>query len=376
MGMNFTGYYTEEFYHNDDMFIFLDILARNNPYAVDAYLNDVNNAKLEMVRENYAEFRKFHKVSDFTDVLEWFVLNNKPLPVDVAIIDEAQDLTTLQWEVCRVAFSQCKRVYVAGDDDQAIYEWSGADVKRFLTLGGKRTILDKSYRLPSNILELAKKISSGISNRVEKDFEPVSQGGTINYYNSVDEVKIVPKESYYFLSRNNFFLRWHEDTLRQRALVYWKRDIISADPRVVAAINAFERVRQGESPDDLDIKYKRFLRAAVDMSKPWFDNFVLDLDELAYYRDLVRSRISTTETDLEVNSIHGVKGGEADNVVLLLDFTRAVKESFERTPDAELRCLYVAVTRARHNLHIIYSNGKTGYDYYLNQILGNTRWAT
>jgi superfamily I DNA/RNA helicase len=66
-----------------------------------------------------------------------------------------------------------------------------------------------------------------------------------------------------------------------------------------------------------------------------------------------------------INTIHGVKGGEADNVVIKLDFTKSVRENFENNPDSELRCLYVACTRAKKNLHIVFSNSKNGYDSYI-----------
>ena len=69
---------------------------------------------------------------------------------------------------------------------------------------------------------------------------------------------------------------------------------------------------------------------------------------------------------ITVSTIHGVKGGEADEVVMRLDITKAVKESIETNPNSEYRCLYVAFTRAKQNLHIIFSSTKNGYDTYLN----------
>jgi superfamily I DNA/RNA helicase len=68
---------------------------------------------------------------------------------------------------------------------------------------------------------------------------------------------------------------------------------------------------------------------------------------------------------LTVDTIHGVKGGEADNVVLMLDYTKAVKANVERNLDAELRCLYVAVTRAKKKLHIVYSSSTNGFDQFI-----------
>ena len=53
------------------------------------------------------------------------------------MVDEAQDLTPLQWDMVVKIASAVDRVYIAGDDDQAIYEWNGADVNLFQTFPGK-----------------------------------------------------------------------------------------------------------------------------------------------------------------------------------------------------------------------------------------------
>ena len=54
---------------------------------------------------------------DFSDMLER-ALEQPPLSVDVAIVDEAQDLTTIQWQVIEHLFQNVKKLYIAGDDDQ------------------------------------------------------------------------------------------------------------------------------------------------------------------------------------------------------------------------------------------------------------------
>ena len=69
--------------------------------------------------------------------------------------------------------------------------------------------------------------------------------------------------------------------------------------------------------------------------------------------------------NINVNTIHGVKGGEADNVVLYLGVTRAIYKNFEDNLDAELRCLYVACTRAKKALHIVYAKGVYNYQQFI-----------
>lgn len=369
MGMKFTGYYSEEFYSNDDKYLFLHMMKRNNPEAAAKYEDDINTKVLQDVEHNYRRFKEHIGVHDFTDLIERFIEVGEALPVDYAIIDEAQDLTTLQWKMCEVAFKTCKRVYVAGDDDQAIYEWSGADVHYFLNLKATDTeILHQSYRLKSTVLQLAMRVSKQITTRVDKRFNPdVREGdGSITYHNELNDIKITPGESWYFLSRNNWFLSLYRDFLRSQALVFVDKDGLSYDQHHVDAINLFENARKrGVLIDVEEIKLKSYTTGKLDLSKPWFEALTIPGNAASYYRDLIRTKADLHNRSLTVDTIHGVKGGEADNVVLLLDCTKAVKRNMERNLDSELRCLYVAITRAKKNLHIVYSSSTNGYDRYI-----------
>ena len=162
INMNFLGYYTEDLVNNDDKYLFYCSLKKNNPVYASRMTEELDLRKVERVDNNYDRFKKEIGIVDFDDLLVHCIKRGKSLPVKVAIIDEAQDLTTLQWEFCNTMFKDCDKVYVAGDDDQAIYEWSGADVPKFLSISKVSKdviILDKSYRLKSNILDFSKNIS-------------------------------------------------------------------------------------------------------------------------------------------------------------------------------------------------------------------------
>ena len=54
-----------------------------------------------------------------------------------------------------------------------------------------------------------------------------------------------------------------------------------------------------------------------------------------------------------MSTIHGAKGGEADNVILFTDLSPAADEAFRIGNDDVHRVFYVAVTRAKQNLYII-----------------------
>jgi superfamily I DNA/RNA helicase len=56
---------------------------------------------------------------------------------------------------------------------------------------------------------------------------------------------------------------------------------------------------------------------------------------------------------IKLSTIHGAKGGEADNVLLLTDLSTKFAKEYEKNPDDVNRLLYVGITRARQSLHIV-----------------------
>jgi len=56
---------------------------------------------------------------------------------------------------------------------------------------------------------------------------------------------------------------------------------------------------------------------------------------------------------ITMSTIHGAKGGEADNVLLLPDITKSAVDNNDIDPDELHRLFYVAVTRAKQALHIL-----------------------
>jgi superfamily I DNA/RNA helicase len=71
-------------------------------------------------------------------------------------------------------------------------------------------------------------------------------------------------------------------------------------------------------------------------------------------------KILSEDPRIRVSTIHRAKGGEADNVAILMDSTKACVESEDQ--DAERRVWYVGMTRAKKELHIIEKSGRYGFD--------------
>jgi DNA helicase II / ATP-dependent DNA helicase PcrA len=74
---------------------------------------------------------------EYYDMISKFVEKEKCPLLDVVFLDEAQDLSPLQWDMFFYIESKCSRSYIAGDDDQTIYTFQGADPKIFINLKGK-----------------------------------------------------------------------------------------------------------------------------------------------------------------------------------------------------------------------------------------------
>ena len=72
------------------------------------------------------------------------------------------------------------------------------------------------------------------------------------------------------------------------------------------------------------------------------------------------------EARVKLSTIHAAKGGEADNVLLILDNTKTIREAIEKSTDKEdeeNRIWYVGVTRTKQNLYIMAAKKEDkGYD--------------
>ena len=89
---------------------------------------DIEWFHFEFVERAYRKYKEKHLLLDFTDLLERIIDAPERLPtLEVLIVDEAQDMSQLQWRLVLELASRAKRSYIAGDDDQAVYNWAGAD---------------------------------------------------------------------------------------------------------------------------------------------------------------------------------------------------------------------------------------------------------
>ena len=64
-----------------------------------------------------------------------------------------------------------RQVYISGDDDQAIYNWAGADVRYFIKLPGEVETLKQSFRCSKVIQNLSGRIINRVKFRRAKQWK-------------------------------------------------------------------------------------------------------------------------------------------------------------------------------------------------------------
>ncbi len=102
--------------------------------------------------------------------------------LEYIMIDEFQDIDTIQYELMKVLCGYHKNLFIVGDPDQTIYTWRGANVKFLLDFDrafpGTRTILmTQNYRSTPQILAAANSLISKNKNRIKKELLPTLPDG-------------------------------------------------------------------------------------------------------------------------------------------------------------------------------------------------------
>jgi len=346
---------------------------------------EVSWIEQDYFNSQYSNYRTENDIYDFTDLLECFAPNAHKMGYEWIIVDEAQDLMALQWEVVRGLAKNATGVIVAGDDDQAIYQWSGAAVDIFLSLEhSRKTVLDKSYRLPKKVFEVANNITSRIKNRYDKEWTPRNENGQVSTVYNMEEVKLSEGE-WLILVRNNALIPGICDYLKTQGYNYWSKMKPPFDENLVRDIRCWETMRAGgaitlnqarrvyarmrvgagykrgfkELPDfprDERVTLELLLKqGGLKTDAPWHEAFTgEEPDELEYMRKILRSGEKLSKPRIVVSTIHSIKGGEADNVLLYLDMSRRTAQMAETRKDEEARVFYVGVTRARKKLFLMH----------------------
>ena len=347
---------------------------------------DIERSTLYLLSEELKKFKKEKGLKDFTDLLEDFIDKDIQPTFEVLFIDEAQDLSKIQWEMVRVLWSNAKKTYIAGDDDQAIFKWAGADVDHFIAL--KEEVddiktLNQSYRIPGGpIHELSQKIIGKVQNRFSKEYKTIPEAWILKRYSDITQVDM-SQGNWLILSSANHFLEDAKDLCEIQGWYYQYRGINSVPLKLLLALNNWEAWRKGAYLNHLEIrniyeylgsnvlpgfKKGKTLQSedkytlkecqekhGLTTDKVWYEAFEgLDTITENYIRNMRANGEKINKNPrIIMSTIHGAKGGEADKVLLMQDLTNAALETFSHDPDELHRLFYTGATRAKRELHVL-----------------------
>ena len=199
---------------------------------------DIEWHHFEFVERTYRHYKNANYLLDFTDLLELAVVESDHLPeLDVLIVDEAQDLSRLQWNLVEALAEKAKRVFLAGDDDQAVFTWAGADVKSFLSFRGHITVLEQSYRVPARVHTLANEIVTRIRERQEKTWRPRDFAGEVCTYYRFEDIPIADGQ-WLLLAATNYMLNPIHEWLKSLGLLFERNGIPSLSANIAHAVAA------------------------------------------------------------------------------------------------------------------------------------------
>jgi len=352
--------------------------------------------RLQYLDDIITGFKDENNLYDYTDMIVRYTLDPIINNFDVLFIDEAQDMPTIQYEMIDKLIKHSKETFIAGDDDQAIFRWMGADVDRFIDLKGSVQVLDKSYRCPERIFRLANTIISKVSNRRQKTWSPKSEQGKVKRVTHLRHIDLT-EGNWLILGRTkkirNEMIEGH---LKSLGMWYGRGDHRPISRTVLNAIYAWNRLQDNQTISYGDVQYiynqivakgrlKRGAKTFKDEDKDkiytldilkkdhgllvdgqWYEvmNKISEYD-VAYIRRLLDlGEDLQKEPRIKTSTIHQAKGGECDNVVVLTDIGKIVYKSYTKNPDDEHRVFYVAVTRAKENLYIVDPQTTNFYSMY------------
>ena len=347
---------------------------------------------LEQINQDLIDYKNDYEMFEFSDMISEFTRKKLCPSLDAVFLDEAQDLNPLQWEMFFYIESCCKRSYIAGDDDQAIYSFQGADPKTFINLQGVMDPQIISRRVPKEVHKVALSILDNIDERRVKDWEPRDAKGKVIENLEFEDIDF-SKGQWMIITRTNEQMKNLVPILQETGYRFDCKfnDLLPLE--VMKAINDWDRLNKGAniSGEEAQNIYQ-FLKCDTGDVKYGFSSGKtlaevdsIDMDELRsehgllaegdwsvlkfkdYQIDYIKELVASGEdlnkpARIKLSTIHAVKGEEAENVILFTDLERIIYNAAQVNKDTEHRLFFVGVTRAKENLFIM----NQGYEYQYN----------
>lgn len=358
----------EIFYLNSDSPYFQMIgKAINRDVSIrEEYDRNEHNSKeikwhiLKNISDNLQNYKTVKKKLDFNDMINQLLLKEDLPRFKAIFIDEAQDLSPLQWKLFDKLKGYTDDIYLAGDDDQAIFAWAGADVDRFINEPAKEKVLKYSKRISRAVQESSIiPLTNIIGLRKLKQYYPRDYEGISEKINNLDQIDLT-EGKWLILTRTISRLIKMTKELRKRNLYYYTNKGKSFVVRIYNASVNYNSWCRGIELEEKEIKdieeYTGVKQNEWDNTVDWFDAFKeANLDERQYIKNMLDNGENLDDrARIKVSTIHAAKGGEEDNVILCLDIGDKIKKAIKKSQakhDEEHRVWYVGGTRARNNLY-------------------------
>jgi DNA helicase-2/ATP-dependent DNA helicase PcrA len=361
-------------------------ISIEDEYNTGMYSYELEKNLLYILEQELNNYKDSFKLYDFTEMIEKFNVAKLCPKYDVIFVDEAQDLSPIQWKMVDILRENSKYVILAGDDDQAIYGWAGADVLKFIATQAKKDIiLPQSYRVPRNVQDIANKILDRIPDdrKVKKNWKSRNEEGKVNYITTIDDAPLY-EGNWLVLARTNDRLEKLKPLLKDMGIYFQFKGRKSFTASLFRSIlnytrwqNKGDKLSLSELKDIFEctqsyhtLREERLYdlkEFGFSNTERWYDVFKINPDECLYVREMLRQEENLhKDARVQLSTIHSAKGGQADNVLLILDNTKTIREATEKSDDKhdeEHRVWYVGVTRTKQNLYIMTAKREDrGYD--------------
>ena len=330
------------------------------------------------------------------------------------LVDEAQDLDRSQLRLALLLAAPANRIFLVGDDDQSIYGWRLADVRRLLGLaesslpGLTRVDLETNYRCPAPVLERSVRLVEHNRERFAKVIRARegASGSLVLAPSAADDLDRIgavlaswrgfgagsgdgvpaARATFAVLARTNRELLPAAVAAVRLGIPFRASELVLPIESTLVDELLAELLSAAEEPSgmphrDISSLVERVgrlrdrpiagggdRRADVAASLLGWAAGCRDLDDLRDRIRAFRERLGELRRDdapLTLATAHGTKGLEFDHVAVVgLDegrfpSARSVAEAVEpeRALEEERRLAYVAWTRARRSLTLVYDPG-------------------
>jgi DNA helicase-2/ATP-dependent DNA helicase PcrA len=306
------------------------------------------------------------------------------------LVDEVQDVDRAQLRLALLLAAPANRIFLVGDDDQSIYGWRLADVRRVLGLaavlpGLRRVDLDVNHRCPPPVVERAVRLVNHNRERFAKRIRPGTR--------AKGSLVLAPDGSDETVRLRRVLETWPDDGSTRAVLARTNRELLPAvavalelgwpfrAPRIELPVEsplvdeALGRLAARRPGEPLLVAIGRLRGEARDGGEAELGLVLRDLlgwaarfpDTAAFVRAVeeTRTRLAELRRDdalLSLATAHATKGLEFDHVVVIgmeegrFPSARSVHDAADpaRALEEERRLAYVAWTRARRTLTLLY----------------------